>query len=204
MIAFAIATMQEARPLLTALGAPVSEEDKKQKAIALECRGTRVLVAIVGMGKRAALSGARTMLDKHNPTEVINLGIAGALKPGLEIGRLYRVHEAVDWPGGLEAPERCAPGRFGDLPSARLVTSTDPVFSDDESRKLRPFGDLVDMEGAVIARVCREKGISLTALKCVSDFARDGDRETLRQNIDRLSQRLADLVIGKMGLSETL
>ena len=109
-------------------------------------------MAISGMGSAPALDVTKALLEQLEPAEVINLGIAGALGPGFEIGRIYRITQAVDWPDGKERPWPLTPGRFRDLPPATLVTSTKPVFSTEERGKLNPVGDLVDMEGAAVAR----------------------------------------------------
>ncbi len=199
MIAFILATRREAGPLLEALGVtPREDAEESVRVISVDVLGEQVVVCITGMGKEAARWGTEELLDTLELDEAVNIGIAGALGSEMEIGGLYRITETVDWPEGQETAERLVAGRFADLPEARLVTSRKPVFSDEGRKALRAAGDLVDMEGAVIAQVCAEKGVPLTAVKCVSDFAGDGDREILHRNLDRLSEKLAQLVIDRI------
>lgn len=199
MIAVILATRREAGPLLDGLGGtPRSDDEETARVISVDVPGEQIVICITGMGREAARFGTEELLDTLFPDEAVNLGIAGALGPEMEIGDIYRIAEAVDWPEGKESPTPLSAGRFADLPAARLVTSRKPVFSDEGRKALSAVGDLVDMEGAVIAQVCAERNVPLSALKCVSDLAGDDDRETLHRNLDRLSKRLAGLFLRRI------
>jgi adenosylhomocysteine nucleosidase len=79
-----------------------------------------------------------------------------------------------------------------DLPPARLVTCDIPVFDSQRRRALAGKGDLVDMEGAAIARVAAMFEISWTMIKGVSDAAGPTDRNVLLNNLKMVSQKIGD------------
>ncbi len=79
------------------------------------------------------------------------------------------------------------------LPRAILVTVTDPVFDPVRRDVLATHADLVDMEGAALAHICRERTLPFHALKGVSDQAGAVDRDRLLANLDTLCETLAEL-----------
>jgi nucleoside phosphorylase len=168
-------------------------------------RDTVLAVEIIGMGKAPAETGTRKFIDRLHPERIVNAGIAGALVDTLRIGQIYCVSAATDWPEATDRPIACDTAPFDDLEAVRLVTCNAPVFDDALRRTLSSFGELVDMEGAATARVCEESGIPCAALKCVSDFAAKGDRQTLHRNLrsaaSALALRLVQFVLGPIRVS---
>jgi adenosylhomocysteine nucleosidase len=81
-----------------------------------------------------------------------------------------------------------------DLPSVRLVTCDTPVFDTDLRAQLSAGADLVDMEGAAIARVAVMFDTPWTLLKGVTDAAGPTDRDTLAKNLTRISEKIADFL----------
>jgi adenosylhomocysteine nucleosidase len=83
-------------------------------------------------------------------------------------------------------------GADWDLPAARLVTCDIPVFEAQRRQTLAGIGDLVDMEGAAIARVAALFDTPWAMVKGVSDAAGPTDRDTLFGNLKMVSQRIGD------------
>lgn len=162
-----------------------------------------VPVLITGIGKTmaaVAVSRALAEIGDHADLTVVNIGTAGALRPGLE-----GLHEPVAVLNhDLSAPALRAlgydpqewlevqPGEGVKLATGDLFV-TDPVVRD----LLAEQADLVDMEGYAIAWAARSYGVPVRLVKHVSDSA---DESALEWNVvvDRsariLAARLAEIM----------
>lgn len=159
-----------------------------------------LLVAISRMGKVAAGAACQALIRELNATEIVNAGACGALQDGdaYEPGALFSIESAVEGDHAVfgKAPEpqvRNVPPAWR-LPSARLVTCDTPVFDTERRKHLAAGADLVDMEGAAIARVADLFGTPWTMIKGVSDKAGPTDRDTLKKNLDMVSGKIADFL----------
>ncbi|MGH9337398.1 MAG: hypothetical protein ACRD21_26920, partial [Vicinamibacteria bacterium] len=156
-------------------------------------------VLISGMGKVNAALGAAHLIQSYAVDEVWNLGLCGALTPDFSPGDLRRISEAREGdrdpthPGveALRLPADIGPP----LPSARLVTVDLPVFEPERRRALSSWGELVDMEGAAVARACALWGVPCLLLKGVSDRADVDGKAHLLSNAIRISEALADIAV---------
>jgi adenosylhomocysteine nucleosidase len=120
------------------------------------------LLAIGGIGRNNAQRAAELAVREAGPTLLVSAGIAGALTPHLKAGDIVRVRDVVD-----EATGEHYATIGGD---AVLVTSS-RVAGIQGKRRLAALyaASAVDMEGAAVARVAKERGISFAALKAISD-----------------------------------
>jgi adenosylhomocysteine nucleosidase len=192
------ATALEANPLLARLGVSRLEGDARFPVY--ETDRPSITVLISGMGKVNAALGAAHLVQKYAVEEIWNLGLCGALAPGFSPGDLLRIREAREGdrdpthPGveTLSLPEGIGPS----LPAARLVTVDFPVFDAERRRALSSWGDVVDMEGAAVARAASLWGVSCALLKVVSDLADADGKSHLLSNAARCSERLAEIAIG--------
>jgi len=125
---------------------------------------SRAVVAIGGIGAECARRSAETAIDDAHPKLLLSAGIAGAVSPKLKVGDVGRIREVVDIATGDRYPTRG--GEW------MLATSQD-VSDAAEKRELRTKhgADVVDMEGAAVAQVARERGLEFAAVKSVSDEA---------------------------------
>jgi nucleoside phosphorylase len=128
---------------------------------------------LTGLGKTpAAVHTTRAILEEH-PTEVVNIGSAGALREGLsgtfEIGRVLNHDMNAEAIRGLGYDPR----ETLDLgPSATVLASGDVFVTDPVVRsRLAATAHLVDMEGYAVAFACRELGVPVRLVKHVSDQA---------------------------------
>lgn len=154
-------------------------------------------VAVCGMGKVAAAAACQLMIRELKVTEIINAGACGALQDGASYqpGALFCVASAVEGDHEIfgKAPQPLISDGtpLGDLPSARLITCDSPVFDLDLRARLSVRGDLVDMEGAAIARVAAMFGTPWCMLKGITDAAGPMDRDTLMQNLTMVSDKIS-------------
>ena len=200
MKAVLFATIMEAGPFLNQMEQRYVKVSSPQDIFHFEggSAGKTVLVAIVGMGKEAAREGTRRIVDRYAPASVLNIGIAGALRENRCIGDIFRVGLAVDWQESNQETFRLDSGEFAALPEATLISVDEPVFDEQRKRSLSRHGDIVDMEGAAIAAVCRNRDVPCVQIKGISDTAKTGDKTLLRKNLASVSTALADTVIPRL------
>lgn len=200
MLGIVFATLMEASPFLKQ-SAAVQINHKKLLFISPKGKRPLFTVMISGMGKVAAALAAQELILNHNADLLINAGICGALKKGRAYGpeAVFRIDSAVEGDcdrfGHPASPVFCEAGLFSHMPGARLVTNDRPVFDRQEKRKLSEKGELVDMEGAAVARAAERHRIKWSMIKGISDLADDKGKESLQKNLVIVSEKLAKVLI---------
>lgn len=136
-------------------------------------------LVITGMGKTAAAVATARALAAYDDLAgltVLNIGSAGALRPGLS-----GVHE----PGVVLNHDLSAdvvralghdPQERLDVGESEVVLATGDVFVSDPAvrDRLAARAHLVDMEGYAVAYAAREAGVPVRLIKHVSDGADEG------------------------------
>jgi nucleoside phosphorylase len=196
MIGIVFATEAEAEPFLAAGDFRVVAADPVQ---VLASPQSPHRVAISGMGKVPAALATQWLIREHGPGRVVHAGICGALGDPRKFapGEILRVTSASEgWPGpGLPAEAvACAGDLWPELRAATLVTVERPVFDDAVRAELLRYGELVDMEGAVVARVARLHGLPCSIIKGVSDHAGCRDRSLLKLRLPAVSADIAGVL----------
>lgn len=195
MIGLLFATQIEARPFLEwSQAVQVSAEPF---AVYQVPSRPDLWVTISGMGKVAAATACLCQIKDLKVEEIINAGVCGALQNDAIYapGELFCVSAATE--GDHEVPDIPAQliisdGRFDwDLPLARLITCDKPVFDTQKREALSPTADLVDMEGAAIARTAAMFSVPWTMIKGVTDSAGPTDREVLKHNLTTVSEKIS-------------
>jgi len=141
-----------------------------------------VLIVEAGMGQRrmeAALEWlfGRPILGNvpYRPKLVLSAGYSGALKEGLRVGDIVLATEVADvggncwpvtWPAALPDEEWRPPLHRGRLLSVPRLAATP-----DEKRALgqRHGAVAVDMETAVVARLCSRQHVPFGCVRAISD-----------------------------------
>jgi adenosylhomocysteine nucleosidase len=140
-----------------------------------------VLVLETGLGVGRTEAVLRWLLSKprlenvpYQPKVVLSAGFCGALQPDLQVGDIILANELADldgnrwpttWPGGLSGEWRPP------LHRGRLLTVSQLASGSEEKRRLgkqyQAMG--VDMESAVVARLCSQQGVPFGCVRAVSD-----------------------------------
>jgi adenosylhomocysteine nucleosidase len=202
MIGLIFATIWEARPFLLASQAQVIE--KTPFAIYQSDAHAQLLVAVSRIGKVAAAATAQALILTHKVTRLINAGACGALHngEGLAIGSLLQISEALEGDhevfGKRPQPIACTLSASLGLPAVRLVTNDRPVFDIQTRAALAQLGDVADMEGAAVARVANYYQVPCTLIKGITDNAQPLDRQTLLDNLNMVSEQIAQKLWGNV------
>jgi adenosylhomocysteine nucleosidase len=143
--------------------------------------GNRPVVAIVtGMGTKLAREGTERLLDAVPVERVVVVGITGAVENETPIGTLILPEVVVNSATGAEyRPEPLSDG----TPSGKMWTGDELLIDPDALAELRGRGVVsLDMETAVIAECCEQRGIPWSVFRVISDRATDGsiDEEVFR------------------------
>ncbi len=156
---------------------------------------TTLPVLITGVGKvNAALAVAEVLAGGLLPSEVVNFGTAGALRPGL-VGT-HEVSEVLEHDLDGDILQAMTGGRHTEritLAGRGPVLATGDVFVDDDLLRARlgTVADLVDMEGYAVARAAGRRGVPVRLIKHVSDEAGDGAARTWAEAVEDCARRLA-------------
>ncbi|GAA5187323.1 nucleosidase [Rugosimonospora acidiphila] len=159
-------------------------------------------VLLTGIGKVNAASALTAVLARDDrPAQVINLGTAGAVRPGwygtLEASRVIQHDLDTEFLHTLTGQTYGAPLT---LAGTGPVLATGDVFVADEAARARiaQRAQLVDMEGYALASVATEAGVPIRLIKHVSDDAGDGAARTWRESVDDCARALADWVAANL------
>ncbi|KRA24398.1 nucleoside phosphorylase [Microbacterium sp. Root61] len=154
---------------------------------------------VTGPGKLQATYALTRALDAHDYEEIVVVGTAGAIDPGLEAS-VYDVdaaiqHDVTDIDGivgqHVSLPSRLELGRVG------VTIATGDHFVDDAEAVgvIQPLGaGLVDMETYAYVWVAAQFGVPIRVLKSVSDRAQDGAITDWRATVAACSAQLREKI----------
>ncbi len=172
MIGIIFATEREAQPFL--------DQGEREGVVTVIC----------GMGMEAARVATEELIAKHEITTVINAGVCGALINRIERGAVYRVSMVST--EELKAAVNVGIG----IGLKRLVTVDEAVFDPARKKELSTYGELVDMEGYAVARVCEAHDIPCILIKGVTDFGDGNGKEDIQTHMAPVSETVAEAVAG--------
>ncbi|QES10263.1 nucleoside phosphorylase [Streptomyces venezuelae] len=158
---------------------------------------TALPVLLTGMGKVNAATSLATVLGRGpRPSGIVNLGTAGALRPGWTgthvVGTVLQHDLDGELLATLTGETYGAPLSLPDGGDVVLATG-DAFISDEASRaRLAERAPLVDMEGYALAAAAELAGVPLRIVKHVSDEAGDGAARTWRDAVAECARALAD------------
>lgn len=151
------------------------------------------LLLLTGSGKDSITERVTFVLRYYGDriTEVLNFGIAGALKQELQINQIYGVSEIC---AEYEpSPQREYISTANLRGQVRCVSATRPVLTDEHADALTSCADVVDMEIWHIALACNKINLPFKSYKLVSDYAGNRtDTQAVRQNAAMFSRHLFD------------
>ena len=132
---------------------------------------------VTGVGKTAAAAATAAALATAAPDLVVNIGTAGALRPGqagLHLPSTVVNHDiSADLLAVLGIPtEDTLEVARGD---GTVLATGDTFVTDPLARdRLAERAHLVDMEGFAVVYACRSAGVAVRLVKSVSDDADEG------------------------------
>ena len=144
-----------------------------------DVHGAEVTVLLTGVGaKRAGRAVARLLRDGERYDALVSSGLAGGLRPGMEVGQVVAARGATCEPlnpearGGyiecsrplVEFAEECAATLV-----ERFYTAGHVVASAEEKHQLGQSADAVEMESFDILLTAKGEGIPGIGIRAISD-----------------------------------
>ncbi len=150
-------------------------------------------VLVTGAGKVRAAAATAMAIANQRPSEVMNLGTAGALTDGLSgihvIGRAIQHDFDGEAIFELTGEHFGAPLELGDGPA---LATGDRFVADPQLReRLAKLADLVDMEGYAVAAVAQSVGIPVRLVKIVSDDSTEHAARSWSDSVAACAEQLA-------------
>jgi adenosylhomocysteine nucleosidase len=151
----------------------------KGEGLALLADGN--LLAVSGMGSKAARSAAERLIDA-GATSLVSWGLAGGLDPDLEAGAVCVPREVIAADGSrLPTARSWQESLSSSVPSGRRVDNDALLTAEralettaDKSAARRATGACaVDMESSAVAQVAEAHGVPFIAVRVIVDTARD-------------------------------
>ena len=158
---------------------------------------TSLPVLVTGMGKVNAANALATVLGRGPlPERVVNLGTAGALKPGLcgiqKVDEVRQHDFSTELLHTLTGQTFGGPIPLGQTGGLTLATG-DSFITDSVARtRLAQRADLVDMEGYAFAVGALSAGVPIDIVKYVSDEADEDAVKSWRESVVIAAQALAE------------
>ncbi|MBZ4015710.1 nucleosidase [Streptomyces purpurogeneiscleroticus] len=153
-------------------------------------------VLLTGIGKVNAATALATVLARGpRPSGIVNLGTAGALRPGLRgthvIGSVIQHDLDSAVLAALTGEVYGAPLELADEDGPVLATG-DSFIADDAARdRLAAHAALVDMEGYAVVAAAQQAGVPVRLVKHVSDEAGDDAARTWQESVAECGRELA-------------
>jgi adenosylhomocysteine nucleosidase len=155
-------------------------------------------VVLTGIGKVAAAVAVSAAIAERQPSRVLNIGSAGALRDGLDgIHRIGRVVEHDVDHAALSAliGEPLSGEIVLDHDEPTILATGDAFVADAAVRRaLAARAHLVDMEGYAVARACQAAGVPCDLVKVVSDTASEGAARSWQDQMDAIARQITDAV----------
>lgn len=200
MNCFVIAMDKEAQPVIEQMARVKECKICGKRVIYGTLFGKKTAIVVCGVGKVNAACGAQIAIDLLKADKIINVGVAGGLNDGVQVGKMYCISAAVQYDFDLtqlngtqigtldECKENYIPLSICGNYTQKLLATGDR-FNDSltDYRLLIDTlkADIRDMEGGAIAQVCMHAKIPCYAYKIISDAA--GSGSTTEQYLQNLT-----------------
>lgn len=163
---------------------------------------TDIVAAVAGVGKVNAAACTQTMILKHSPDIIINVGVAGGLAEGLNVGDIVIAEsvaehdmdttvcgEPLGFISGIELINipcdenitklLCISAeKLSGVNVKKGVIASGDQFIHTDAQRARIIDNFhaaaAEMEGASIGHVCYMNGVPFGVLRALSDTADDG------------------------------
>ena len=155
---------------------------------------------ISGEGHFELMTKLPYVLGKYDVKEINNYGIAGALDENLSLDSIYEIRTCYSY---LETKPQFKSFTLESSNTAKLdcISSIDRVVTDNLSKQLSHFAQIVDRELWSISYCAKTNKIPLRAFKLISDFANSSTecftiKERAQEYSDLMFEHYEDQISG--------
>jgi len=128
---------------------------------------TEIVATRIGVGRVPAAEMTEMVLDTVEVDHVVIMGVAGGLAPAASVGEVVVPAVVVDGETGLEyrSPSSVVAGAAGTILTTATPVTDAVAHLDWAAQGYRA----VDLESAVVAMACAQRGIPWTTVRGISD-----------------------------------
>jgi adenosylhomocysteine nucleosidase len=159
--------------------------------------GTDLPMLLTGMGKVNAATALATALARGPlPSHIVNLGTAGALRPGWT--GTHVISTVIQHDLNTDLLHTLTGETYGaaltlNADDGPVLATGDAFVADEAARELLAVrAHLVDMEGYALATAAAQAGVPIRIVKHVSDDAGEGAAKSWRESVADCARALAD------------
>jgi len=129
--------------------------------------GATIVAAVGGVGAQRCTAALEQLIEQHEPTQIINIGIAGGLAPSPRAGDVIDFDRVMNETGQTIDLQTDAPS------GQTLLTVHRAADTPAKKRQLHEqYGAAaVDMESFYLARLAADRGIPFRVIRAISDPA---------------------------------
>lgn len=179
----------EADPILYAMSEKHEKSVHGRKVVLGKIDGRDVGVVVCGVGKVNAAAGTQYAIDCMGADKIVNVGVAGGLNGGTEVGKIYSISHAVQYDFDLVQLNKTPIGTLNEYAEPYIKLAVCPLYPEKKLATGDRFNDskqdymlltdtlqadIRDMEGGAIAHVCTHAGVPFYSFKAISDVAGAG------------------------------
>lgn len=174
--------------------------------------GQEAIIAVSGIGKVSAALTTQILIDKYNPSFILNFGTCGGINDMVKICNYYAVERCCQYDFDLTDLEDVPLGYIQEYDSVffnvntialdflekRCLASADRfTCKQKDVDSINQLGcSICDMEGGAIAQVCTSNRIPLFMIKGISDVhGSQSAPEQFVKNLNTVGKYFPDVVL---------
>jgi nucleoside phosphorylase len=193
-IGIVCAMREEVEKIIIAFGLSKIESQLDYKIY----QNNHIVLIESSIGKVASALATTILINKFNVEQLINIGLAGAIKP-INTGTAYFIssvnqHDALmpfdDYQQDMYQNINCTVPK--QINQTATLTTGDQFITD--SSKINTNADMVDMEGFAVAYVANRYNIPITLIKGISDNANNSSEAELFANLNNAMDKTVKLL----------
>ena len=211
MIGIIVALSSEVNNLLTKV-----DKLKKIKLADKQCysaryKNNKLIIAVSGIGKVNAALTTQLLIDKFNPSSILNFGTCGGMNDSVNVLNYYSIEKCCQYDFDLSELDNVPVGYIqdydrvhfpADIKPLSFLYSTNIASADKFTNKtsdIKTINDmgcsLCDMEAGAIAQVCLSNSVPLYVIKGVTDVYGSGTApQQFLQNLQKVSEGFVDVI----------
>lgn len=210
MKALVVALQSEATSVIEKLENKIELDIIGKKAYLGKINQTEVVIAISGIGKVNSAITTQTLIDKFNPSCIINFGSAGGVDNTVETSNFYQIENCCQFDFDLRDIDDVPLGYIQDYGTYLFPCTTVKDFlevknlasadrfteSDLDNQSVRDVGASIrDMEGGAIAQTCLANKIPLYSIKGITDITGSGSTaEQFKSNLKTVCENFYTII----------
>ncbi len=205
MICFVVALNKEAEFFIKDAEGVSTFLLKDKKAFSFKFLGEDCVLALSGIGKVSAALTTQALIDKYNPSVIVNFGSAGGMTKDLNVLDYCIIDEACQFDFVVTILDPVPVGYIQEydtvffpatIPNGITLTVKKVATADRFNNDVNDINQIInmgasirDMEGGAVAQVCKSNNTPLIMVKGISDvYGKVSAERQFSENLEIVSK----------------